>query len=185
MNVRALGAKIFTGKTPWTYLYLFLIPFINWCFAAVPQISLPDGGSWTPMAVVTGFVLIVRDFAQREISHWIIGALGVGLALSFLTTDPTVALASTCAFAVSELVDWGVYTFIKRPLSQRVAISTAISAPLDTIIFYSIAELSIRGIFNIWSVLSSILSKLAGVAVVYYVMRRREQRQLAPHEKAV
>ncbi|ESQ75099.1 VUT family protein [Asticcacaulis sp. AC402] len=184
MNVRTLAGKVFTGKTPWTYLYLFLIPFINWCFAAVPQIALPDGGSWTPMAIVTGFVLVVRDFAQREINHWIIGALGVGLALSFLTSDPAVALASTCAFAVSELIDWAVYTFIRRPLSQRVAISTAISAPLDSVVFYAIASTSISGIFNIWSLASSVISKLIGVLVVYLILRRREQRA-ALAEKAI
>ncbi|ESQ86893.1 hypothetical protein ABAC460_21995 [Asticcacaulis sp. AC460] len=177
MNVKELGAKVFTFKTPWTYLYLFLIPFINWCFAAVPQVALPDGGSWTPMAIVTGLVLVVRDFAQREISHWIIGALVIGLALSFLTSDPAVALASTCAFAVSELVDWAVYTFIKRPLSERVAISTALSAPLDSVVFYAIASTTIPGIFNIWSLASSVASKLAGVAIVYFVMRRREQAE--------
>lgn len=72
MVFSAFVRKAVTGRTPWTYLYLALIPFINWCFAAVPQIPLPDHGSWTPMSVVTGLVLVVRDFAQREIGHWIL-----------------------------------------------------------------------------------------------------------------
>ena len=184
MDARAVATKVFTGKTPWTYLYLFLIPFINWCFAAVPQVALPDNGSWTPMAIVTGLVLVVRDFAQREISHWIFLALAIGLGLSFFTSHPSVAIASTCAFAISELVDWAVYTFIKRPLSQRVAISTAISAPLDSAAFYAIASTTIPGIFNIWSLLSSVLSKLIGVAIVYALMRQREQKQAANPDAA-
>ncbi|BBF79603.1 VUT family protein [Asticcacaulis excentricus] len=180
MGFGAFVRKAVTGRTPWTYLYLALIPFINWCFAAVPQIPLPDNGSWTPMAIVTGFVLIVRDFAQREIKHWVIAALVVGLALSFLTSDPAVALGSTCAFAVSELIDWAIFTFVKRPLSQRVAISTAISSPIDSAVFYMIASISIPGIFNIWSLTTSVLSKLVGVLVVYLVLRRHEAKGNLP-----
>ncbi|MFT3997969.1 MAG: VUT family protein [Asticcacaulis sp.] len=179
MTFREFGRKVVTGRTPWTYLYLALIPFINWCFAAVPQIPLPDHGSWTPMSIVTGFVLVVRDFAQREIRHWVIAALAVGLALSFFTSDPAVALGSTCAFAVSELIDWAIFTFMKRPLSQRVAISTAIASPIDSAVFYMIASISIPGIFNIWSLSTSVLSKLAGVLVVYLVLRRQEAKAVS------
>ena len=174
---KTLVRKVFSLKTPWTYLYLFLIPFINWCFAAVPQIALPDHGSWTPMAVVTGLVLVVRDFAQREIGHWIFLALAIGLALSFATSDPAVALASTCAFAVSELIDWAFFTFLKMPLSKRVFYSTSVSAPADSAIFYLIASTTIPGIFNIWSLGSSVLSKLIGVLIVYLLMRHREKKQ--------
>ncbi|UDF04253.1 VUT family protein [Asticcacaulis sp. AND118] len=172
----AFVRKALSGRTPWTYLYLALIPFINWCFAAVPQIPLPDNGSWTPMSVVTGLVLVVRDFAQREIGHWILPTLIIGLAFSFLTSDPAVVIASTCAFAVSELIDWAIYTFIKRPLSERVVISTAISSPIDSAVFYLIASTTIPGIFNIWSIATSILSKLAGVFAVFLIMRHREKK---------
>jgi len=122
----------------------------------------------------------VRDFAQREIDHWVIAALVAGLALSFLTSDPAVAFASTCAFAVSELIDWAVFTFVKRPLSDRVVVSTAISSPIDSAVFYAIAATTIPGIFNIWSLATSVLSKLAGVFLVFVVMRQREKAE-RPH----
>lgn len=175
----AFVRKAVTGRTPWTYLYLALIPFINWCFAAVPQIPLPDHGSWTPMSVVTGLVLVVRDFAQREIGHWILLTLIIGLGLSLLTSDPAVVIASSAAFVVSELIDWSIFTFIKRPLSERVVISTAVSAPIDSEVFYAIASTTIPGIFNIWSVVTSVLSKLAGVFAVFLVMRHREKAERA------
>ena len=69
----------------WTALYVGLMPLINWSFAAVPTTPIPDwlgGGQFQPLAIVTGLVLVVRDFGQREIKHWILGAMLLGLALS-------------------------------------------------------------------------------------------------------
>lgn len=177
MTLNQFAAKVFGLRARWTYLYVALIPFVNWTFAAIPTIPLPAGGSWTPISVITGLILVVRDFAQREVGHWIFIPLMVAIALSFATSDPAVAIASTCAFAISEIVDWAIYTFVRRPLSQRVVISTAISAPLDSAVFYLIASLSIVGIFNIWTVGTSVLSKLLGVLVVFLILRERERRQ--------
>jgi uncharacterized PurR-regulated membrane protein YhhQ (DUF165 family) len=176
IDAKTFVHKTFSGRIPWTYLYLFLIPFINWCFAAVPQIKLPDGGSWTPMAVVTGLVLVVRDFAQREVGHYIFIFLAIGLALSFVTSDPSIAMASTCAFFVGEIIDWALFTFLNMPLSKRVFISTSISAPVDSIVFYLMAASVIPGIFNGWSIASSVLSKLTGCVVVYFLIRNREKK---------
>ena len=61
--------------------------------------------------------------------------MGVGAALSYLMADPYVALASLVAFLISELVDWYVYTFTGRPLSQRILLSSAISTPIDSAVF--------------------------------------------------
>ena len=44
----------------------------------------------------------------------------VGVAISYFMANPFVATASAAAFLISELVDWAVYSFTKRPLSQRV-----------------------------------------------------------------
>ncbi len=48
----------------------------------------------------------------------------VGLALSTLTAWPVIVVASGVAFLISETADWAVYTFSKRPLSQRIMISS-------------------------------------------------------------
>ena len=57
------------------------------------------------------FIFILRDFAQREIGHKVLGAMAVGAVLSYFMADPFVAFASVVAFMISELVDWVVYTF--------------------------------------------------------------------------
>lgn len=176
IDAKAAARKVFTAHAPWTYLYLFLIPFINWCFDHVHTFALPTGGDWNPMTVVTGLVLVVRDFAQREIGHWIFIFLVIGLLLSIYTSDPAIAFGSACAFAISETIDWALFTFAKLPLSKRVFVSAGISGPIDAAVFLWIASYSIPGIFNIWSLLASVVSRFLGCLVVYLLMKHREKK---------
>ncbi len=179
-------AAFFIAKRPWTGLYVGLMPFINWSFAAVPTLAIPaafGGGAFQPLAIVTGFVLVVRDFAQREIKHWIFGAMVVGLVLSSLTSWVVIVFASGAAFLISETVDWAVYTFVKRPLSQRVLLSSFASAPLDQMVFIWLASMAPgqAGIFAWGTILTGIASKLLGALVVSRVMAAQE-RKAAPNE---
>jgi hypothetical protein len=178
--VTALALFFFAGK--WTALYVGLMPVINWSFSAVPTAAIPHslgGGQFQPLAIVTGFVLVVRDFAQGEIRHWILGAMLLGLALSSLTAWPVVVVASGAAFLISESVDWAVYTFVKRPLSQRVLLSSAVSAPLDQIVFIFLASFVVPGIFAVGTVATGVASKLIGAYVVSRVMAAQERKSAA------
>jgi uncharacterized PurR-regulated membrane protein YhhQ (DUF165 family) len=177
--VLAVMAGFFIAKRPWTALYVGLMPFINWSFAAVPTFPIPEqlgGGQFQPLAIVTGLVLVVRDFAQREIKHWIFGAMIVGLLLSSLTSWIVIVFASGAAFIISETVDWAVYTFSDKPLSQRVMISSLFSAPLDQIVFIWLASMVVPGIFAVGTVLTGVLSKLIGAYVVSRVLVAQERR---------
>lgn len=173
----AMAAFFFAGKR-WSALYVGLMPFINWSFAAVQTYPIPDwlgGGMFQPLAVVTGLVLVVRDFAQRELRHWIWGAMLIGLLLSSLTSWITIVFASGLAFLISETVDWAVYTFSKRPLSERIMISSLASAPLDQVVFIGLASLVVPGIFAWGTILTGIVSKLAGAWVVSRIVAWRER----------
>lgn len=165
-----------TGRTPWVYLYVFLIPLVNWSFAHVPTVAMPDGGAWSPMAIVTGLILVVRDVAQREVGHAIALPWVIGIAVSFAMAPPEIALASAAAFAISEFIDWAVFTITKRPLSQRILLSSGLSAPVDSAVFLLGANLAMPGIFSWLTLATSIASKLSGTFVVYLLVRRREQR---------
>jgi uncharacterized PurR-regulated membrane protein YhhQ (DUF165 family) len=158
-------------RIPYTALYIVLIAFVNWAFVVVPPFQLPGGVIWPPMTIFVGFVFVVRDFAQREIGHYVLAAMGVGVALSYFMAGPDVALASAVAFLISELADWAVYTFSNRPLSQRVIWSSIISTPIDTFVF-----LSMLGFFSITGAAVMTLSKLLGAVIVWWLVRRREQR---------
>jgi hypothetical protein len=179
MTIKAFLAKTLGGKTPWTYLYIVLVPFVNWSFGAVPSFPLPYGGEWPPVAIITGLILVVRDLAQREIGHNIFIPLAIAIGLSFMTSPANIALASAAAFAVSELVDWAIFTFTKRPLSKRIFWSTGISAPIDSTVFIYLASFTVPDIFNAVSVGASIASKLLGCVVVYYLLKHREAKDAA------
>lgn len=163
-----------SGRTPWVYLYVLLIPLVNWSFANVPNYPI-GGGMWNPMTIPTGLVLVVRDFAQREVSHGIFLPLCVGIGISFVMAAPEIAIASALAFAVSECIDWAIYSFTRRPLSQRVLISTAVAAPVDSTVFLLGANMVVPGLFSWVTLVASVLSKLAGAYVVYLVLKRRER----------
>ena len=159
----------------WVYVYVLLVPLVNWSFAHVPTVPMPDGGAWSPMAIVTGLILVVRDLAQREVGHYIALPLAIGIAISFLMAPPEIALASALAFAFSEGIDWAIFTFTKRPLSKRILWSCGIAAPIDSLIFLIGANMAIPGILTWLTALTSIASKLAGTYVVYLHLTRREK----------
>lgn len=170
---------IFLTGRRWTALYVGLMPVINWAFAGISTIPIPEafgGGSWHPFTVVTGLVLVVRDFAQREIKHWIFGAMIIGLALSTLTAWPVIVVASGVAFLISETADWAVYTFSGRPLSQRILISSCISAPIDQLLFIYLASQVVPGIFAWGTIMTGIVSKLIGAYVVSRIVAAQERR---------
>ena len=66
----AIMAVLFYLKRPGAAIYVALIPLVNWSFANVPTIKMPDGGEWAPFAVVTGLVLIDPPYeAEGELAR--------------------------------------------------------------------------------------------------------------------
>lgn len=174
-------AGFFFAGYRWAAVYVGLMPLINWSFGVVPTAPIPEafgGGAFQPLAIVTGLVLVVRDFAQREMKHWVWGAMITGLLLSMLTSWIVVVFASAAAFLISETVDWAVYTFSKRPLSQRIMISSTASAPLDQMVFIWLASQipGQEGIFAWGTIVTGIASKLVGAYIVSRIVAARERR---------
>jgi uncharacterized PurR-regulated membrane protein YhhQ (DUF165 family) len=152
----------------WSALYIGLIVLVNWLFTVVPPISMGGGEVWPPVALVVGFIFIARDFAQRVIGHWVLVAMLIAAILSYFLADPFVAIASVSAFAVSELIDWMVYSYTKRPFAQRILLSSLLATPVDTIVF-----LGIMGWLSAPSVLAMTASKMVGALIVWYLVRNR------------
>jgi uncharacterized PurR-regulated membrane protein YhhQ (DUF165 family) len=158
-------------RIPYTALYIALIVFVNWAFDYLPKVQIANGIWWPPMTVAVGFVFVVRDFAQREIGHYILVAMAIGVTLSYGLAGQVIALASAAAFLISELADWAVYSFTRMPLSQRILWSSIISTPIDTFVFLSMIDA-----FTITGAAVKTLSKLVGAAVVWWLIRRRERQ---------
>lgn len=152
-----------------TALYIALIVTVNYAFSVVPLVKLPDGTMWPPVALLVGFVFVVRDFAQREIGHKVLLAMLVGVVISYFMASPFVATASAAAFLISELVDWAVYTYTKRPLSQRILFSSLLGTPVDSAVF-----LGLLGLLSPVGVIAMSASKLLGAVLVWWMIRRRE-----------
>ena len=150
-------------------LYVFTVVAVNFGFEAVPPLTLPGGELWPPMSLAVGFVFVIRDYAQREIGHYVLPAMLLGGLFSWFLASPDIALASTCAFLASELLDWAVYTFTGRPFSQRVLLSSALSTPVDSAVF-----LFMVGMFSWSSIILMTLSKMVGALIVFLISRRRE-----------
>ncbi len=157
-----------------TLVYIALIVAVNYGFTVVPLVKMPGGEMWPPMSLAVGFIFVVRDFAQREIGHRVLIAMLIGAALSYVMASPYVAIASAAAFLVSESADWLVYTVTKRPLSQRILLSSVVGTPIDSVVFlYGIGHLTVSGVAAMTA------SKLAGAFIVWWLIRRREATGLA------
>lgn len=157
-----------------TLFYILSIVLVNYLFTVAPLVDLPGGEKWPPVSLAVGFIFVVRDFAQREVGHKILLAMLVGAVLSYVMASPFVAIASAAAFLISELADWAVYTFTRRPLSQRVLLSSLIGTPVDSAVF-----LAILGHLSVVGVVIMTLSKMLGALAVYWMLKRREQISVA------
>lgn len=163
------GAR-FAYHYKYSVIYIALIVLLNTLFAKIPLMQIA-GSEISPMDWTVGVVYVLRDFSQRELHHKVIIAMLIGSVLSYFLADKTMALASVSAFLVAEFIDWAVYTFTRRPLSQRILWSASLSAPVDSSVFlWVVNQLNGLGV----AVLS--LAKIAGVLAVWYWWRLREQR---------
>lgn len=155
-----------------TLAYIIFIIVINSAYSYFPFTTIA-GAPFSTGDIVVGMIYIFRDFAQREIKHYVILAMLFGAGVSYVFADKTMAIASVAAFSVAETIDWAIFTFTKKPLSQRLFWSAAISAPIDSFIF-----LSIYGPLNLAGILVLCVSKTLGVALVWLVWRRRSQKMV-------
>jgi len=186
----------------WAYIYVALIPFLNWTFGKnVPQADLTAllGGVFgaaspilfNPLTIATGMVFVVRDFVQREMGHRVLVLMALAIAWSFYYSLPGIAIASAAAFAISESVDWALFTFTKYRLSTRILLSSALATPLDTTVFLWGADFSSRmaaaakgpealeafvPLFTLPNWIFFILGKMIGAVIVSMMIRAREKR---------
>ncbi len=147
-------------------LYILAIVIANIGFSYIPMVSLPFGEKFAPMSLLVGFVFVLRDLAQRDLGHRVLLAIGFGVALSYLLADPFVATASAVAFAISEITDWAVYTLYKKPLKQRILLSSSISTPVDSAVF-----MLMLGFFSWYGFFVMVASKMLGALIVWYKIK--------------
>jgi uncharacterized PurR-regulated membrane protein YhhQ (DUF165 family) len=154
----------------WVVLYVVSIVAVNWLFIALAPWSTPLGDLYLANVIV-GFVFVLRDYAQRELGHYVLLATAVAGALTYFMVDPAIAIASITAFVLSEAADWAIYSFTRRPLSERILVSSILAVPLDTLTFQYLAQYLTPAAFT-----TEVLSKAVGVVIVWYLLRLRDRR---------
>tara|TARA_R110002051_G_scaffold320520_3_gene405984 strand:- start:1754 stop:2287 length:534 start_codon:yes stop_codon:yes gene_type:complete len=155
----------------WTLGYFGTIVFANMMLLWFDPLFIA-GSAIPPAIFASGFVFVLRDFAQREIGHFVLIAIVAAAATTFGLAGPEVAIPSSSAFLVAELADWVIYSVTKRPMSQRVVISSLISVPMDTAVFYALLD-----ILDPLSLILGIVIKLIGTLVFWVGLKRVEAKQ--------
>lgn len=117
-------------------------------------------------------VVAVREPHERAVALRVLALIFVGAALSALIS-PAVAIASGVAFAVSESVDFGVFTLTESRLGLYGAIvaSNAVSIVVDSLIFLALAFGSLAFIEG--QTIGKALATLAAVVVLWLVRGRQ------------
>lgn len=164
-------AKTYSAHYGATLTYIVLIICINNLFFYAPVLHVGKS-EFSSADFVVGIVYILRDFSQREIGHKVIFAMIIGCFCSYILAEKQVAIASVASFTIGEILDWAIYTYTRKPLSQRLLLSTFISAPIDSVVFlYLMEQLNTLGIVVLTT------SKILGILAVWGFWRAKSARQ--------
>lgn len=164
--------------------YVATVVLANWFIQHVGSLQFPGGphtipvgfGYRAPSGVLwIGLALVLRDVVQRHLGKsWTLGGIAVAAALSYVVA-PSLAWASACAFAVSELLDFAVYTPLraKGRVVAAVVASNTVGLLIDTFLFLWLAF----GSIDFWQgqvIGKAWMTVLAAVALLALDERRRE-----------
>jgi len=177
------------GGRAWAIFYVAVIPFLNWSFGVVPDIPIMEPTSWYekgislhPLTLVTGFVFVARDFVQREMGQKVLIVMAMAIGWAFFYAWPVIVIASGTAFAISEIVDWLLFTFTKYKLSTRILLSSALATPIDTTIFLYGADLARQmalgepegNSLHLANWIVFVIGKMVGALIVSRMIKKRE-----------
>ena len=135
------------------------------------------GPNWS---IINAFLLIGLDLTTRDYLHetWRTGRwwkmvllIAFGSLISWLLNKDAgkIALASLIAFASAGLVDWLVYSVIKKSHIWKVNGSNVCSSAVDSFVFPAIAF----GFPLMWPVmLGQFVAKVFGGFIWYWILRR-------------
>lgn len=159
-------------KIAWITAFIGSIVAANWMTSAFGLVPIGFGLLVTAGTFAAGFALVARDGVQVSLGpYWAIGAIALGAVISAVTSNPAIAIASGIAFLASELVDFAVFTPLrKKTIAGAVVTSSIVSAPVDTVLFLQLAGFGIT-----WqAILGQFIVKtaIAGAAAVYLSARK-------------
>jgi uncharacterized PurR-regulated membrane protein YhhQ (DUF165 family) len=137
------GAAFFIG-------YMACIPAANWMIQHIGTACLPNQPCLIPVApglmapsgvLLVGLALVLRDLVQRRLGvAFGLAAIAIGTLLSAALAPPSLVVASTVVFLLSELADFAVYTPLqRRGLVMAVLASSVVGLVADSVLFLWLA----------------------------------------------
>jgi uncharacterized PurR-regulated membrane protein YhhQ (DUF165 family) len=135
--------------------------------------TLPVGfGLTAPSGVyLVGVILVLRDYMQWAVGKTAaLAVLAGGIAVSYMIADPLIAVASAAAFAISELLDFALFTWISPRWSRAVLAGGIAGAIADSVVFLLVAFGSLAFVEG------QIVGKLYGVAAAAAIIGARRSR---------
>lgn len=121
-----------------------------------------------------GPALVMRDLVQWSVGKTAsLAALATGALVSYTVADAHIATASATAFALSELCDFALFTWIAPRWSRAVLAGGIAGAVLDSAVFLWLAF----GSLNLMP--GQVVGKAYGVALAVILIAARRQRTVA------
>lgn len=129
-----------TSRTAVLAAYALAIAAANWLTTRYGLIPMGFGLTATAGTYAAGAALLLRDVVQDVCGwRWVLAGIGAGAALTALTS-PALAVASTVAFLLAEVLDTAVYTPLRDRGWARAALASGIvGAVADTYAFLALA----------------------------------------------
>lgn len=165
--------------------YIACIPMANWLIQHVGTVCPPDGPCLIPVApgglmapsgvLMIGLALVLRDLVQRRLGiAYGLAAIAVGALVSAVLAPPSLVVASTVAFLLSELADFAVYTPLqRRGLILAVLASSIVGLIADSLLFLWLAFGSLE--FLAGQVVGKAGMVLLTLPAIYW-LRERDKR---------
>ena len=156
---------------PYLAAFIATIFLANWAIETYglvpvgPDLIAPAG------VYFAGLAFTFRDLAQDRLGRrWVVAAIVIGALISGLVST-TFALASGIAFLVSELLDFAVYTPLrKRNWIGAVAASNIVGLVADSVVFLTFAFGSLQYLPG--QVVGKAWMTLLAVAALWFLRRR-------------
>lgn len=159
------------------FLFMLTVPIANYMIGNVGTVCLDNGPCLIPVGfglmapsgvLLIGLALVLRDWLQ-DLTNWRWSAVAVflGAIISWLTSDPFVAVASAVAFFTAEMLDLAVYTPLReKGKSLAVLASGIVGSFVDSMLFVYLAFGSLD--FSVGNTVGKLYAT-ALVAALFYI----------------
>ncbi len=120
--------------------YVGTVIAANWAIQHYGVVPVGFGLVAPAGVYLIGLALVLRDYVQWSLGRIVmLAGLTAGAVLSYAVAAPRLATASAAAFALSELLDFALFTWIAPRWAWAVLVGGLAGAVLDSVLFLILA----------------------------------------------